>query len=665
LRLLKLVGENFSGLLALNFLERISSYHRIQASPGFRKAANFCLETLKEARVEACILFFPAQEGVYFWSQPSFQEWEAKEAWCYLEEPQEEACKLADFAENPISLIQRSAPFEGKAEVILLEDGENLEDYQGLDLSGKIVLTSGEVSRVQKLAVEKFGAIGILYDGMRPLPPVRERMDLPDARQYTSFWWEAGDKKCFGFVLTPRQGEKLRSLLKQGKKVTVKVKVDSRFYDGSFEVVEAIIPGLTDEWIVVVSHLCHPHPSANDNASGAAVAMESAIELSRLIREGSLPKPRRGILFLFVPEITGIYAYLASNEDLIPKIRAGINLDMVGQNQDLCRSNLLIECPPASCPTFIPYLLAWLVEEIGSETTAFSGVGKFPLFRWNISPFSGGSDHYILSDPTIGIPTPMIIQWPDRFYHTDQDKPDKADPKMLWRVGTVASTCAYLLANASKEELPIIGYKVLAKLEWELSEIASEGAVKISEAESPQDLATALANAKERLDFRKDVGLKALEHFAQLWPEEKRLAENLRKWFDQHYQAAKRRLEELAMVKAEQLGLEAIPEAPPPELDQTLRLVPVRHHKGPPADGEIRRRIYSLSEEEVERWYKLNKEQGNKRYILPVLALYWADGRRSLAEILKLVELESGLEAKDFLVEYFRFLEKTGFVELR
>jgi aminopeptidase-like protein len=281
LKLLKLLGENFSGPLALNFLERISSYHRIQASPGFREAANFCLQTLREAGLKAHLLSYPAQEGVYFWSLPSFQEWEAKEAWCYLEEPREEACKLADFAENPISLIQRSAPFEGKAEVILLENGENLEDYQGLDLGRKIVLTSGEVSRVQKLAVEKFGAVGILYDGMRSLPPVRERMDLPDARQYTSFWWEAGEKKCFGFVLTPRQGEKLRSLLKQGQKVTVKVKVDSRFYDGSFEVVEATIPGLTDEWILVVSHLCHPHPSANDNASGAAVAMEAAIVLSQ------------------------------------------------------------------------------------------------------------------------------------------------------------------------------------------------------------------------------------------------------------------------------------------------------------------------------------------------------------------------------------------------
>lgn len=665
MRLLKLLGENFSGPLALNFLERISSYHRIQASPGFREAANFCLQTLKEAGLEARLLSYPAQEGVYFWSLPSFQEWEAKEAWCYLEEPREEACKLADFAENPISLIQRSAPFEGKAEVILLENGENLEDYQGLDLGGKIVLTSGEVSRVQKLAVEKFGAVGILYDGMRSLPPVRERMDLPDARQYTSFWWEAGEKKCFGFVLTPRQGEKLRSLLKQGKKVTVKVKVDSRFYDGSFEVVEATIPGLTDEWILVVSHLCHPHPSANDNASGAAVAMEAAIVLSQLIREGSLPKPKRGILFLLVPEITGTYAYLSSHEDLIPKIKAGLNLDMVGQNQELCRSNLLIECPPASCPTFTPYLLAWLMEELGAETTAFSGVGKFPLFRWNISPFSGGSDHYILSDPTVGIPTPMIIQWPDRFYHTDQDKPDKADPKMLWRVGIVASACVYLLANASRGELTTIGYKVLAKLEGELSEIASEGAVKISESESPQDLALAVTNAKERLDFRRDVGLKAIEHFANLWPEENWLVENLRKWLGQHYQAAKRKLEELATARAKQLGLEAIPEIPPPELDQTFRLVPVRLHKGPPADGEIRRRIYSLPEEEAERWYKLNKEQGNKRYILPVLALYWADGRRSLAEILKLVELESGLEARDFLVEYFRFLEKTGFLELR
>lgn len=665
MKLLTKIGEKFSGPLTLKLLEKISSFHRIQASPGFREAARFCYEKLTEAGVKARILTFPAREGTYFWSCPSFQEWTVKEAWCYLEEPQEEACKLADFAENPISLIQRSAPFDGRAEVVLLEKWENPQDYQGLDLEGKIVLTSGEISRVQELAVERFGAVGILFDGMRTIPPVRERMDLPDARQYTSFWWDAGDKKCFGFVLTPRQGEKIRNLLKQGKKVTVRAKVDSLLYDGSFEVVEASITGLTDEWVLIVSHLCHPFPSANDNASGAAVALESALVLSRLVQEGALPPPRRGILLLWVPEITGTYAYLSSHEELIPKVVAGINLDMVGQNQDLCKSNLLIESSPASSPTFVHHVLAWLLEETGAEVQAFSGVGRFFTFRWNISPFSGGSDHYVLSDPTIGIPTPMIIQWPDLFYHTDYDTPDKADPRMLWRVGTIVSTCAYLLANASREEILSVGYRVLYGLKKELLEAEATSVAKMAEAENPQDLALAFARAKERLEFRKEVGKKALGYMARLWPEEEEFIKGLQERFDSYAQEVKVLLENIALSKAESLGLKAVPEIQPERPDETLSLIPVRLHRGPPAEGEIRKRLKSLPEEERERWENLNRELGNRRYLLPVLALYWADGTRSIGEIGKLIELETGLTAREFLVEFFRLLEKIGFVTFR
>ncbi len=662
MKLLTKIGENFSGPLTLKFLEKISSFHRIQASPGFREAAHFCYEKLTEAGVKARILTFPAREGVYFWSCPSFQEWTVKEAWCYLEEPQEEACKLADFNENPISIIQRSAPFEGKAEVILLDKWEDPQDYQGLNLEGKIVLTSGDISRVRELAVEKFGAIGILFDGMRTISPIRERMDLPDARQYTSFWWETGDKKCFGFVLTPRQGERLRNLLKQGKKVIVRAKVDSLFYDGSFEVVEAYIPGLTDEWILIISHLCHPSPSANDNASGAAVALESALVLYRLLQERTLPPPKRGLLFLWVPEITGTYAYLSSHEELIPKVVAGINLDMVGQNQDLCKSNLLIESPPASSPTFTHYILAWLLEEIGAEAQAFSGVGRFFTFRWNISPFSGGSDHYVLSDPTVGIPTPMIIQWPDLFYHTDHDTPDKADPKMLWRVGTIVSTCAYLLANASIEEILSMGYVTLFGLEKGTLETAMASAAEITGAENSQDLALAFAKALERLNFRKEVGKKTLAHIARLWPEGETFVKKLQERVDSYTQEVKSLLENIALSKAESLGLKAIPEISPEKPDETLRLVPVRLHRGPPAEGEIRRRLKSLPEEEREHWEKLNRELGNKRHLLPVLALYWADGKRSLGEIARLIELETGLTSREFLVEFFRFLEKIGLV---
>jgi hypothetical protein len=46
----------------------------------------------------------------------------------------------------------------------------------------------------------------------------------------------------------------------------------------------------------------------------------------------------------------------------------------------------------------------------------------------------------------------------------------------------------------------------------------------------------------------------------------------------------------------------------------------------------------------------------------PVSALYWCDGKRNLAEVIRLTELEMGPQNFDFL-GYFRFLEKRGYVE--
>ena len=47
---------------------------------------------------------------------------------------------------------------------------------------------------------------------------------------------------------------------------------------------------------------------------------------------------------------------------------------------------------------------------------------------------------------------------------------------------------------------------------------------------------------------------------------------------------------------------------------------------------------------------------------VPVSALYWCDGKRNLAEVIRLTELEMGPQQFDF-VGYFKFLEKHGYVE--
>jgi hypothetical protein len=48
---------------------------------------------------------------------------------------------------------------------------------------------------------------------------------------------------------------------------------------------------------------------------------------------------------------------------------------------------------------------------------------------------------------------------------------------------------------------------------------------------------------------------------------------------------------------------------------------------------------------------------------VPTIALFWCDGKRDLAEVIRLTELELGPQKFDF-VGYFRFLAKHGYVDI-
>jgi hypothetical protein len=47
-----------------------------------------------------------------------------------------------------------------------------------------------------------------------------------------------------------------------------------------------------------------------------------------------------------------------------------------------------------------------------------------------------------------------------------------------------------------------------------------------------------------------------------------------------------------------------------------------------------------------------------------IAALYWCDGQRNLADVIRLTRLELGADKFDF-VGYFKFLERRGYVELK
>ncbi len=670
--ILQQIWQSYSGEAAWQTVADLSRFHRIQASPGYRQAAHLVHQRLLAGGLPAELLSYPADEQTRFWACSSFQEWDCNEATLYLVTPEEEAGLLADYRACPIAVIQRSAPFDGRVEVVLLEDGEEEADYAGLEVAGKAVLTRGDLRRVWELAVARRGAVGILYDGMRAIPPARPEGDLLDARQYTSFWWQAGDPRCFGFVLTPRQGQALRRLLKKGEEeqsVHVRARVASRLYDGTLEVVSAAIPGSSEQEIVVVAHLCHPRPSANDNASGAAAALEAARTLQALIAGGELPRPRRTIRFLWVPEMTGTYAYLAGREAELDRLVAGINLDMVGEDQGQTGSSWLIERPPEAAASFAPELLARLRDEMlflkgmVAISASHSGMGGYPLYRQAETPFSGGSDHYILSDPTVGVPMPMFIQWPDRFYHTSADTPDRTDPHSLARAGALAAAYAYWLAVADSGEATWLGYDMVARFKARLAEAAQAVVTQALTLDEGQAWARAVVDLDRRLAYLLQRQKAALHTLGRLAPVECLVA-------DLQAEVERAAQHELAWARegvelhARSLGLAALPPLPPRDLSEEERraagLVPVRRMRGP---IPLRDHLSRLSDGEREAWRQLLKaRQNGSPHTLTTLALYWADGARSVLEIADLVELESGQRDVELLLAYFQLLARLGFV---
>ncbi len=648
------------------YVAEIVGHHRIQASPGIRDACNYAVETLRGCGLEAELHSYPANGRDYDWTNLRFREWSCRDAWLRLVEPARSERYLARYLEEKIHVIQRSiaTPGEGVvAEVAVpANKGEEPGDYEGLDVEGKMVLTNGDVMRVHRLAVVEKGAAGLIYDGMFVRPPNLLEGELDDAVKYTSYWWTPIDEPGYGFVVTPRTGRWLRRLVEgSGEPVKVHGYVDAELYDGYLDNAVATIRGETDEEVVVIAHICHPQPSANDNASGCGAAMEAARALSRLIADGELARPRRSIRFTLVPEMSGTYAYLAEREPDIPKMVAAFNLDMVGEDQDKTGSVLVLHKTPDSFPSYVNAVAEAVFEEAQREVASI-GVGPLmATYRHQVAEFNGGSDHYIYTDPTVGVGCPMLIQWPDKFYHTSADTIDKVSPHSLAKAALIAGTYAYFLACAGDREAPWIAGQVASREKQAIIKTVRE---TLDRAASPGMDARGMGELRDRLrkklGFDADVAVEALRSIERIAPGcgdlVRRHASEIRGFAEAECVNALKSIEGLAESRGiAELPAEKKEEPAPGGADR----VPVRLYRGPLS---TRYWIVRLSPGDREAYRALNKRLGFE-YGGPITyALYWTDGKRSIREISGMIDIEIGMTDLGYLVEMYGYLERMGVV---
>ncbi len=103
-----------------------------------------------------------------------------------------------------------------------------------------------------------------------------------------------------------------------------RVLIDSTLEDGSLTYGELIIPGETEDEILLSTYLCHPS-MANDELSGPVVQAE----LARYIQ--SLPRHRYTYRLVFIPETIGSITYCSRNLEALQKnVRAGFVLCCMG-----------------------------------------------------------------------------------------------------------------------------------------------------------------------------------------------------------------------------------------------------------------------------------------------------------------------------------------------
>lgn len=674
-RVYEAVAAEANGEIALGYTAAISGYHRIQASPGYRAAASWAAETLRAAGVaDVEIESYPARFDAASWSSDHWPEWDCRAARLRVVGPDAAARALgtlADYAAVKLALIQRSEatpPGGIVAPLVWVEGGEELSEYDGVDVAGKIVFTGGDARRVHELAVERFGALGIVTDKMATVPGLRQPMDLPDARQYTSFWPNGTESgRGWGFVLTPRQGLALRAALRAATEpITVHAEVDAAFTDGTMENVIATIPGETDEEVLVIGHLCHPQPSANDNATGAAATMEIARVLAALVADGRLPQPRRTIRCLLVPEITGSFAYLAMHEDRIPKTVAAINLDMVGEDPAQTGSTYLLVRSPVQTEAYSGVLAARILAHIAShDRPSFSGTGGFAGFAYSVQPFSAGSDHYVYGDPTVGIPCPMILNWPDKNYHTSADTMEKVSPVTLRRSAILAGTYAAFLAGAGEAEAVWLAHALAAEFRADAARRTGDALQAALAGEPTQaSLDAPWGRVTEQLHFRQERQEANLRQCLRLSADARNALDWLSRDAEQVVRDEMRRAADAFRAVAKTTtGVTVIAPGPRPLTDaegDAATQVPTRTYRGPVGMHYLARH---LSPEQREELRTLMASSTHGRTI-GLLALYWADGRRTLLEIADLVEREEGVRDVPFLVSYMRLLDASGFVSL-
>ena len=620
---------------------------------GMLKSCQYSASKMKEYGFdEAKVEKFPADGKTAFgyWRMPL--AWDARDAKLTIVSPESDAGKvLAHYQSLPCSLAMWSPPTPKKGiegEVVAFERGDRDADYKGKSVRGKFVLTNLRGESVRNQAIKR-GALCVVSD------TCRWPFEMPDAVDWMNAWTDdpagwgltAGEKNIPGFQISHRQGQALRRLIRTKGPVRLHAVVDAKVYAGVMPAATGLIKGRTDEEVLTLGH--GAEQGANDNASGCACMLEGLRIIRELIRKGKLAKPKRGIRMLITWEVYATLAFVEAHRKRFRNTVAGLCLDMIGEKQSITNAPLGVHKSCASNAAYTDSFMKLLAAELWTR--------RWPRYRWKVANF--GLTDCVIADPSIGVPTTYLGQGGggDHYWHTNEDTPDKVDPKALKYLSAFTATFLYFLANAGEAEAVWLSEATSADHRQELASAGFVEAEKLLAAKNRSELIAALQNAEARLDYLEKIGTMSVESTRRLAPRKTRVRDAIDAgvtMVEDAMIAETEHIRELAeeIANTEGWSLPWTPEEEPSaEMKRAAKMIVKRTKLGPIAFDGI----------------PLAKRRGLDvgRFGGPLITtLMWCDGKRTLAEAIQLASGELGRPLTG-MVAQIRKCEQLGLVKVR
>ena len=415
-------------------------------------------------------------EGVEVELLGKTQTWDGVSASLWEVSPK--TAKIADYRDLAAILAQGSRSAHVTAELVWVGRGTR-QEKESVHLNGKIAVTEASGSSVHNLAVPA-GAVGVIsYYSPRPL---KDPIQIPNASI------RGGNNATFCINLPPRDGYALRDRLLRGEKITVKADIETTTEETEIEVPTCVIKGTDPDAgeVILSAHLFEGYVKlgANDNTSGSAALIEVARTLNDLINDGLLPRPKRTIRFIWIPEFQGSMPWAAKHKDILANTLCNFNLDMVGLWLSKSESVYCMHRTTMGNPHYLNDVAESYYHYMGATNRGFvaTGVGRpdatKPVysmtgsrdpFYYSINAHYGSSDHEVFNDWGVQVPGIIMITWPDNYYHTSGDRPEICDPTQLHRAIVIAAASAYTIAGADENMAIKIASEVASNAEKRMS----------------------------------------------------------------------------------------------------------------------------------------------------------------------------------------------------